>query len=79
MTFVSVLVLVLELYAATGIAVALVFLTMGIGRIDKSASHVYVFRLLLIPGVVLLWPLVLKRWLTLSRRARGELRNTHAT
>jgi hypothetical protein len=79
MAFAFVLVLVVELYAVTGIAVAVVFLTIGIGRVDKAARHAYVFRLLLIPGVVLLWPLVLTRWLTLSRRASGEPWKTHAT
>jgi hypothetical protein len=79
MTFASVLVLVLEVYAATGVAVALVFLTVGVGRVDEAASHSYAFRVLLVPGVILLWPLVLIRWSQLSRRPDGQHRNSHAT
>ena len=49
-----------------GAAVAAVFLTIGIDRIDEDARGAYVFRPLLIPGVLLIWPLVLWRWWTLE-------------
>jgi|GEM_PF-5261597 len=49
-------------YAATGALVAAVFLTLGIGRIDGQARGSYLFRLLLVPGTALLWPLVLRNW-----------------
>jgi hypothetical protein len=50
------------LYGAAGLAVAAVFLLWGIDRIDPGASGAYAFRPLLVPGVVLLWPVVLLRW-----------------
>lgn len=50
-------------YIWVGTAVAGLFLLVGIDRIDPSARGTYLFRLLLIPGVVGLWPLVLWRWL----------------
>lgn len=50
-----------------GGAVALVFLTWGIDRVTDRARGSYVFRVLLVPGVVLLWPLVLGRWAALER------------
>ena len=56
------------LYGAVGAAVALVFLLWGIARIDPAASGAYAFRPLLAPGVVLLWPAVLLRWIWLERR-----------
>lgn len=49
-------------YAAIGLAVAAAFLTFGIGRVAPNARHSYAFRVLLIPGTVLLWPLVAWRW-----------------
>ncbi len=49
-----------------GAVVAAVFLTIGIDRIDEDARGAYVFRPLLIPGVLLIWPLVLWRWWTLE-------------
>lgn len=45
-----------------GAAVAALFLTIGIDRIDEDSRGAYAFRPLLIPGVLLIWPLVLWRW-----------------
>lgn len=60
-----------EIYAAVGALVAFLFLVIGIDRIDASARGSIVFRPLLIPGIMLLWPLVLKRWTERERRAPG--------
>jgi hypothetical protein len=54
-------------YAAIGAVVAVVFLLWGIDRIDPGARGGYAFRPLLFPGLVLLWPFVLVRWLALER------------
>ena len=53
----------LRLWLIAGAAVAAVFLTIGIDRIDEDSQGAYVFRPLLIPGVLLIWPLVLWRWI----------------
>jgi hypothetical protein len=47
--------------------VAVLFLVFGIDRIDPSARGTYTFRLALVPGIVLLWPVVSMRWLALER------------
>ncbi len=56
------------LYGAAGLAVSALFLLWGIDRVDPAASGAYAFRPLLIPGIVLLWPVVLMRWAWLERR-----------
>ena len=56
-----------KIYAAIGALVALAFLVFGIDRID-AAHGAYAFRPLLVPGIVVLWPLVLWRWQALERR-----------
>lgn len=53
-------------WAGIGLGVALLFLSLAVGRIDPQAAGAYVFRVLLIPGIVLLWPLVLWRWWSLA-------------
>ena len=58
-------------YLYAGLAVATVFLLFGLGRLDENAQGAWVFRPLLIPGVLLIWPLVVWRWLVLRR---GEVR-----
>ena len=50
-------------YGLIGLVVAAAFLLFGIERIDASARGAYAFRPLLVPGIVLLWPLVLVLWL----------------
>ena len=56
------LVMALQTWGIIGAIVAAVFLTIGIDRIDEDARGAYIFRPLLIPGVLLIWPLVLWRW-----------------
>lgn len=58
----------LNWYGWAGAAVAAVFLSVGIGRIDDSAAGAYGARLALIPGVIVLWPVVLIRWAQLELR-----------
>ena len=59
-----------EAYAAVGLVVALAFLAVGLATIDPGAHGAYAFRPLLLPGLLLLWPLVLWRWWALTRGPR---------
>jgi len=62
MDIANALVFFAELYLWAGAAVAAAFLLWGVDRFDASARGAYLFRLLVLPGVVGLWPLVLWRW-----------------
>ncbi|MEM7686061.1 MAG: hypothetical protein AAF293_14635 [Pseudomonadota bacterium] len=55
-----------QYWAWAGLAVSAVFLTVGIDRVEPNARTSFVFRPLLIPGIVMLWPLVLLRWFVLE-------------
>lgn len=61
------LVFLLEAYAGFGVLVAAIFLLFGIDRVEPSARGSYAFRVLLIPGVIGIWPLILWRWRALER------------
>ena len=63
----AVILLIGKGYLLIGLAVAAVFLSVGMQRIDGNADGAWVFRPLLVPGVLLIWPLVLWRWRVLSR------------
>ncbi|MEM9787988.1 MAG: hypothetical protein AAF801_15930 [Pseudomonadota bacterium] len=52
-----------------GAVVAGLFLTIGIDRIDEDSRGAYAFRPLLIPGILLIWPMVLWRWIRLEGRS----------
>ncbi|GAB2184417.1 hypothetical protein [Roseibium sp. LAB1] len=54
-------------YLMAGGLVAALFLVIGIDRVEPSARGSHVFRPLLIPGICLIWPLVLYRWYVLEK------------
>ena len=52
-------------YAAIGFVFAVVVLILGPQRMDAGAAGMpWSARLLIFPGLVALWPLLLKKWLT---------------
>ena len=66
-------VLVLEAYALLGLVFALLFVVIGIARIDAQAQGTSIaFRLIILPGSVALWPLLAWRWVRGIREAPIE-------
>ena len=60
----SVLLISFGFYLACGIVFAVPFVVLGVGRIDPHATHgSWGFRVLIVPGTVLLWPVLAKRWI----------------
>lgn len=56
-----------EIWCWTGFTVGALFLLFGIHRVDEDADGAVAFRPLLIIGIMLIWPLVLWRWVVLAR------------
>ena len=54
-------------YLYAGAAVAVLFLVFGLGLMDENAQGAWIFRPLLIPGTLLIWPLVIWRCIVLWR------------
>ena len=71
------LLILLGIYLACGLVFAVPFALFGVKKIDSHAAHgSWGFRLLVIPGTLAFWPLLLRRW------AKGigeppEERNAH--
>ncbi|WP_029064665.1 hypothetical protein [Labrenzia sp. DG1229] len=59
-------------YLMAGGIVAALFLVIGIDRVEPSAHGSYAFRPLLIPGICLIWPLVLYRWFVLEKHGEDR-------
>ena len=71
------IILAAQIYGGVGLLVAAWFLLWRIERVDPVARGAYAFRPLLIPGIVLLWPLVI--WRGIARPGAGrEFRAAHA-
>ena len=66
----------LGIYLAIGFLVAVPFAFVGAKKIDPSAVEgTWGFKLLIIPGAMVFWPLLLKRWL--RKEGPPEERSAH--
>lgn len=64
MAFANLIVWLIAIYAFIGLLFGLPFVTWGVSRIDPSAKGSGVgFRLMVLPGVMALWPIMARRWL----------------
>lgn len=63
---VELIMMILAGYLALGFGVALSFVLKGVTRIDPTAKEgaSWGFRLAILPASTVLWPLILKRWLS---------------
>ena len=66
LSFPEIFLAAVQAYLALGFIVAMGFALVGIERVDPEAAGSYVFRALLVPGLTLLWPLVLARWMGIA-------------
>lgn len=55
-------------YGAVGAVVAALFLFIGFGRVDEASHGAWTVRPVLFPGMMILWPVVLVRWIMLERQ-----------
>lgn len=64
MNIVSFLLLLVAVYLTLGLVFAVPFVIKGINKIDEGAhGSTWGFRILIIPGTIVFWPLLLRRWL----------------
>lgn len=67
----------LYLYVSLGAAFAIAFVAIGVNRVDSQAIGSSLgFRLLIFPGSVAFWPLLLRRWMA-GKSEPPEERNPH--
>lgn len=71
------LLIFLGVYLTCGFVFAILFVFVGVKRIDPHAAHGSCgFRLLIVPGTMFLWPLLAKRWLSGAHKPPEE-HNAH--
>jgi len=59
----AIFLILLGAYMACGLVFAIPFALVGVKKIDPHAAHgSWGFRLLVIPGAMAFWPLLLRRW-----------------
>jgi hypothetical protein len=59
----AIFLIALGVYLAVGLGFAIPFALIGVKKIDPHAAHgSWGFRLLIVPGTMAFWPLLLQRW-----------------
>lgn len=70
MTMATILVSLAGIYLLIGVVFAVPFVLKGAARIDASAkASTWGFRVMIFPGCVMLWPVLLRRWLAVGKGA----------
>jgi hypothetical protein len=63
----------LLLYLACGLGFGAAFVTWGLAAVDAAARGApLAFRLIILPGVVTLWPVLALRWVRALRKGEGR-------
>ena len=57
------------IYLLLGLVFALAFVTKGAGKIDEAAQESGPgFKIIIIPGTMVFWPVLLKKWLKATKK-----------
>ena len=68
-TIVTILLWAAAIYLLTGLVFAVLFLMKGISVVDDGAKGSGIgFRLIILPGIALLWPVLFKKWINALRK-----------
>jgi len=60
--------IVVAIYLALGFIFSIAFITKGVDKIDEGAHGASLgFRIIIIPGTMIFWPLLLRKWLNSTK------------
>ena len=66
---IEIILLILAAYLVVGFVFAIAFVTKGVERVDEGAHKATIgFRIIIIPGVMVFWPLMMKKWIASNKR-----------
>ncbi len=70
---IEIILTIVGIYLIFGFVFAFAFVIKGVKKIDESAQGSTVgFRVIIIPGVIVLWVLLLKKWLNANKEKRHD-------
>ena len=56
--------IIVSIYMVLGVLFVIPFLVKGLTKVDKGAHGGTIgFKIIIIPGVIVFWPLLLRRWI----------------
>ena len=69
MTIVTIILYIVAVYLAMGFLFMIPFVIKGVDRIDEGAHGSSIgFRIIIIPGVIVFWIVLLKKWLKMGKK-----------
>lgn len=75
---VTVILMVIAAFLSAGILFSVFFLARGLKVVDEGAHGSSIgFRIIIIPGIIVFWPMLLRKWIRAERalRVKGSLVN----
>jgi hypothetical protein len=69
MVVIGIILLVIEVYLALGLLFSIPFVIKGVTVIDPDGAQgtKWTFRAIIIPGIIVFWPVLLKKWINAKR------------
>jgi hypothetical protein len=65
---VSIILTIVAVYLAAGFLFSIPFVLRGVTKIDEGAhGATWGFRIIIIPGTIVFWPFLLKRWINAAK------------
>jgi len=69
MAIVTIILYIVAVYLALGFLFMIPFVIKGVDRIDENAHGSSIgFRMIIIPGVIVFWIVLLKKWLKMGKK-----------
>jgi len=70
---IQILLLLVTVYLFCGLIFAIPFIAKGISVVDEGAHGSSIgFRIIIIPGVIVFWPFLLKKWIKLKSTGNDQ-------
>jgi len=64
---------IIAIYLACGFVFAIAFIAKGVEKLDEGAHGASIgFRIIVIPGAMVFWPLLLKKWMHSSKATHHD-------
>ena len=69
MMIIGIILFVIEVYLALGLLFSIPFVIKGVTVIDPDGAQgtKWTFRVIIIPGTIIFWPVLLKKWINTKR------------
>ena len=72
MDIINIIMIGIVIYLLAGLLFAIPFVLKGMNRIDEGThGATWGFRLIIIPGTIVFWPLLLRKWMAVSKMIKS--------